>query len=575
MIKIKNNEQLEIEGLESWHGILSEKKLKILKKSWAETFRTFILPSIPVDKVAKLYSKSMGRPTKELNSIVGAVILQEFFDLTDEETVTNMALNQQWHYALNCFEDSDQVISLKTLWTMRTQIANSELYNEIFSISTDEIISRLGINVSMQRLDSVHVHSNMARLGRIRIMVRTLKVFLKNLKKRFPIVFEDKIDSTIIDRYLKKDSESLFSRIKPSERKRSLQNIGEDIYSIISLFSTKEKICRMKTYKTLLRVFNEHFNIDDNNDVIAKKPKDVSSDSIQNPSDPDAGYDGHKGQGYHTQIMESYRNDEDRASEEENGIDIITHVNTEPANEHDSNALIPAIDDVKSRGLDCETVLADAAYGGTDKIEKAKEKDVELVSPTLGRHSERQHESFNYNSETYCVNACPNGKKSDEIKHNKKGSITAVWYEQTCAGCKIDNCPAKVKKRGKGYRYHYYTISSVKCHLRRQYENSQEFRDIYRFRSGIEATNSRFISMTGARRSRYRGLNKMRFSQKLKALAINVFRVTGYMRKLGDFRYILSFYAQYFQKYCFFKPETVIFMHLDQNEFCFRINDVS
>jgi len=75
---------------------------------------------------------------------------------------------------------------------MRTQIANSELYNEIFSISTDEIISRLGINVSMQRLDSVHVHSNMARLGRIRIMVRTLKVFLKNLKKRFPIVFEDK-----------------------------------------------------------------------------------------------------------------------------------------------------------------------------------------------------------------------------------------------------------------------------------------------------------------------------------------------------------------------------------------------
>jgi len=29
----------------------------------------------------------------------------------------------------------------------------------------------------------------------------------------------------------------------------------------------------MKTYKTLLRVFNEHFNIDDNNDVIAKNLK--------------------------------------------------------------------------------------------------------------------------------------------------------------------------------------------------------------------------------------------------------------------------------------------------------------
>jgi hypothetical protein len=552
MIKINNRDQLEAKGLESWRGILTDKKLNILKKSWAEVFRGIILPSIPIDRVSNRYSRKMGRPTKELRAIVGAVILQEILDLTDGETITNMALNQQWHYALDCFEEADQVISLKTLWSMRKNVTDTKIYNEIFSITTDKLISKLGINVSKQRLDSVHVHSNMARLGRIRIQVRTLKAFLKNLKKKCPLVFKDKITSEIIDKYFKKDAESIFSHIKPSERKRTLQNIGEDIYSLFCLLDNNEKISRMQTYKTLLRAFYEHFDVEENV-VIVKKPKDVSSDSIQNPSDPDAGYDGHKGQGYHTQMMETYRDDEDRASEEVEGIDIITHVHTEPANEHDSNAVIPAIDDVKSRGHNCERLLADAAYGGTDKIEKAQEKGVELVSPTLGRHSEKQHGSFEYDTDTYEVTACPAGKKPDEIRYNKKDSITAVWYEATCAECEfINSCPAKSSKQG---RKHYYTISSAKCHLRRQYEDSQAFKDIYRYRSGIEATNSRFISMTGARRSRYRGLKKMSFSQTLKALAINMHRVAGYMQRIGDCGTIFSFLARYLHKFCFFKPK--------------------
>jgi len=41
-----------------------------------------------------------------------------------------------------------------------------------------------------------------------------------------------------------------------------------------------------------------------------KKPKDISSDSLQNPSDPDATYDGHKGQGHQIQIMETYTESE-------------------------------------------------------------------------------------------------------------------------------------------------------------------------------------------------------------------------------------------------------------------------
>ena len=88
--------------------------------------------------------------------------------------------------------------------------------------------------------------------------------------------------------------------------------------------------------------------------------------------------------------------------------------------------------------------------------------------------------------------------------------------------------------------------NAVKFFFRRQFEESLEFKDKYRYRSGIEATNSRFIHMTGARRLKYRGLEKMRFGQKLRALAINVFRIREYLQKLRKFTKLSTFFANNF-----------------------------
>jgi hypothetical protein len=53
---------------------------------------------------------------------------------------------------------------------------------------------------------------------------------------------------------------------------------------------------------------------------------------------------------------------------------------------------------------------------------------------------------------------------------------------------------------------------------------------------GIEATNARFIHMTGARRVRYRGIKNVEFAETMKALGINMFRVQKYTQKTGNFR---------------------------------------
>ena len=41
-------------------------------------------------------------------------------------------------------------------------------------------------------------------------------------------------------------------------------------------------------------------------EITVKPTREISSKSLQNPADPEAGYSGHKGQGYQVQVMETY-----------------------------------------------------------------------------------------------------------------------------------------------------------------------------------------------------------------------------------------------------------------------------
>ena len=122
MIKVKNPNQLDI--FDPW-AFLTPKRRQLLETGWPGLFREYILPSIPVNKVAKYFNETFGRPSKELYAMIGALILQQTLDLTDEETVRQYAFDIQWHYALNITEESDtaKYISLRTLWNNRNIVS--------------------------------------------------------------------------------------------------------------------------------------------------------------------------------------------------------------------------------------------------------------------------------------------------------------------------------------------------------------------------------------------------------------------------------------------------------------------
>lgn len=528
MFHVKNHKQGNI--FDPW-GYLGPKRRDSLDKSWSGLFRKEILPKLPVDILKSHYHEWNGRPTKELYSMIGLMILQQMHDFTDEEAVDQFRFNVKWHYALDITDQSDNAsyVSNKTLWTMRDKLSTEKAYNDIFDIILKRLAEIFKVDFNKQRMDSVHIQSNMRHLGRIGLFVKTIKNFLKNLKRQQRVLF-DKLSDDTVQRYLGKNTESLFASVKPSDSSRTLNQMATDIHTFIDRFSSIEAVEDMSSFKHLIRLFKNQClveEIDENNSehkAVAKPNKDVPSDSLQNPSDPDAGYSGHKGQGYQAQVVESYTGPEpeDSGEEKRSNLSLITFVEVESADKHDANALLPAIEELKGKDVKPEEILADSLYGSVSNCDEAlRDHNVEIVAPLMPGNQKFFHLSEFEFDENGCVTLCPCGNKPQSAKKTKEGFSVAFPLE-TCLKCeKLDLCPVK---KGSKACYYRYAGNDVELAKRKRYEESSDFKDRYRYRAGVEATMSEFDRRTGVKHLRVRGMKAVCFAVAMKAIGLNIFR---------------------------------------------------
>jgi len=501
---------------------LGPKRLKLLTDSWAGLFRKEVLPNLPVHLLSKHYVREMGRPTKELYAMMGVMILQQMKDLSDDEAVRQFAFNIEWHYALDITGDSDAVAYLcpKTLWNIRDLISRHALEGAIFDAITEHLAKVAEIDTDKQRLDSTHIFSNMRHLGRIGLFVRTIKGFLVNLKRNHRESYAE-LDDSLTDHYMSKRGESGFAMVKPSESGKRLEDLGVDLFSLVEEFKDDNQVTGMSSYHKLERLLKEQCIVttDEGAHVAVKPCKDIASNSMQNPSDPDAGYDGHKGQGYQAQIMETYSEDETKPC-------LITHVAVESANAHDAHALIPAIESAAELGLAPKEVLADSSYGSDENVQAAAKVGVEVISPVLGKTSEDKLslDAFVIDADGVML-SCPAGNQPEQVRQNKKqtGHI-AIFSFSDCSACASRNiCPARAIKAGNCVRY---PDRQARLAMRRAYEKTDEFRERYRWRAGEEGTNSFGKRTTGLGRLRVRGMKAVRFAVTMKWLGVNIMRAS-------------------------------------------------
>ena len=223
MIHVKDHKQYDMFNP---FAHLGKKRFALLESSWAHLFREEILHNLPAEKLFHLYSERDGRRTKELYAMLGIVLLQQQQqNLTDNETVNQVAFNIMWQYALNITDTSDvsSYVSPRTLWTMRDIVAELGLDQALFENVTGALTKLFELDPSKQRLDSIHIFSNMAHLGRIRLFVRTIRKFLVNLKRHHADLYQSLGEVAV--RYEAKN-EGQFA-VKPTDSARKLQGLGD------------------------------------------------------------------------------------------------------------------------------------------------------------------------------------------------------------------------------------------------------------------------------------------------------------------------------------------------------------
>ena len=504
-------------------AMFSPMAIKYMRQDWPGLFRTQILHLMPVGKIAENFHPTIGCLTKELYSMAGAIFLKEFFNLTIEETVQRFVMDSAWHYALNVVPTTASM-SHATVERYTKLFVEDDVAADVFRRVTSALIKALELDVSRQRLDSTHVFSDMATFGRSKLMGVTIKRFLTQLKRHHQPAY-DALPEEFRSRYAPSQAK-LFGDFKGG-RKMLRQAVAEDLLYLVNRFADETDITGRTSYQAMARVLHEQCNLSEDKTTVDVKAK-TGGDVMQNPSDPDATYDGHKGPGYQAQIAET--------CSESNEQQLITAIDVEPAHCSDQNALEPMLDQLDTNDHMPEILYADTHYGSDANTVAAGEHRVDLQSPvsgsTLGNEDDLTLDDFVIDEETETVSRCPNGcEPASSVHDSESGKTTTVMNSFDCDKCEFaGQCP--VGKSGSRYVLHH-TPAQQRLATRRAEQATDEFNENYAIRGGIESTNSGIKRKTGLGRLRVRGRPRVQMSVQLKCAGWNILRALSIMKMRG------------------------------------------
>lgn len=510
-----------------------EKRRRMLDRSWAGVFRDHLLDDLPIEELLPHFDDRLGRPSKDLHIVIGVLLLQQLHDLSDAATVEALAFNMTWHHALDVRTEADCYFCEKTLRNYRRLFIAQGLDEVLFCRITDRLMRAFSVDTSRQRMDSTALRSAMRSLTRLGIVVETVSKFARELE-RFHPALHALIDGDIIRRYVDREGTGCFANTAPSASRRKLNEAGRDLLQLVVQFKNTAA-AGLPGYELLDLVLREQFEVteekeDDTPSAIAipREPAEMPCDGVSNPADPDASYNAHRGLGYMAQIVETYSEDDGAAHETSaRSPDLITHVAVHKMTVHDGHRLPDALNDLAGRALTPKVLLADSHYGSADNMTLAEKCGLDLVAPARtakgGSSGRLTLEDFNLD-EAGLVLTCPNGIAPVSTSA-ARAKLQARFDLATCKECPNRGCcPVQADKQDGKFARFQYTPTRVENQKRRLHERSEAFREIYRWRAGIEATMSRLKHQMNLANLRVRGMPAMRYTVNLRALGLNIRR---------------------------------------------------
>lgn len=512
--------------LDDSYAFLSDRCKKIIDHSWAKSFADIVFPAIDEDKFSVLYSdQKFSRPNTPVNVVVGALMLKEQMQLSDEELTESIWCDIRFQYALHTTGLKEQPVSDRTFSRFRERVLRYEtetgenlLYEEMSHL-TDVYAKYMNLNSNIKRMDSLMIASNCKRMSRLEIIYTTVSNAVRLFHE---LGLDERIPSSLIHYLDDDDRNKVIYYCKSEDVTSRLDKVISEAVTMKDLM-TDDEFLEMSQYQLLIRVLKEQTDEDVDGNVTAKPKSNISPDSLQNPSDPDVTYRSKAGKdnkGYVGNVVETVG---------EHGNSLITDASYE-VNSHSDSTFCKEHLNKRDDTSEHETVIADGAYGGVENRKLAESKNVTLVTTALtGKETDPIFAEFKLSDDGTKVLSCPCGYSPIKTTYYPKtGMCRALFPVNCCEHCpNRDRC--KVKQQRKSYAVHVSSKMASRAEYCKKL-SSEEYRSLARKRNAIEGIPPVFRRRYHVDQIPVRGLKQFRIFFYMKVAAYNFNKLNNYYR---------------------------------------------
>lgn len=424
---------------------LSPRTQRIAMNSWSKDFADIVFPAINEERFSGLYSgNKFLRPNTPVNFIIGALMIKEFCGDNDDELFEAICCDVRYQYALHSTHLEEQPVSDRTFSRFRERIYNHELETGV-NLLEDEMMhlsdvyqEYMNLHSNIKRMDSLMIASRCKRMSRLEIIYTTNANAVRLLHR----LGNEELIPAELHHYLDEDDyNQVIYYCKGDDVPPRLEKVIQEAASLKEIMSDDT----WQEFQLLIRVLMEQSKTDENENVIPKEKSEISSDSLQNPSDPDATYRskaGKSNKGYVGNIVETVGKD---------GDSLITGVAYEQ-NTHSDSAFCKEYLNSRPDDAAAEILITDGAYSGQENQTLAESRNTELVTAALtGRAVDPIFADFTMNEDGTKVISCPMGHTPEKTTYYPKTGMCRALFKNDCCA----NCPNKDKCKGKPQRKNY------------------------------------------------------------------------------------------------------------------------
>ena len=489
-------------------------------------------------RFVELFSK-VGQPGEAPGLLAMVTVFQFMEGLSDRQTAELVRGRIDWKYALG-LELTYAGFDYSILSEFRQRLIEGgleqQLLNELLKVcETKGMLKKRG----RQRSDSTHVVSAVRDLNRLEMVGETLRHALNAIAAVDP----DWTRQQVPPEWYKKYPVRFESyRLPKSDTERAELGVtigadGSQLLETIYSENTPEEIRDQEAVETLRRVWIQQYYVKEGQ-ICWRESGNLPPGAllIRSPYDPEARYSQKRQTGwtgYKVHLTETC---------DEKLPALITNVETTPSTTPDISVTKQIHASLSAKNLLPREHFLDAGYVDADLIVTSQEThNVDLIGPVPLDTTWQGRMGMGFEAACFQIDwehqfvICPQGHKSQIWSESHDSydnpAIHVRFVSEDCQRC---SCRSSCTRSRNGPR-------ALKLRHQKQYEALQqartrqktdEFKQLYKKRAGVEGTISQGTRTYGLRSSRYIGQAKTHLQNIISAVAMNLVRLDDWLNAI-------------------------------------------